>query len=321
MLPKPVPKKQKTVSAEPEKKDELILLYNLIQEKPWHAAITVAFIILCLFAGLMYRSQAQMRAQHSAAQLMAALEKTEPEEQVQALESLIESGTPLLAEALYRLGEAAYQAQDYARAKHAFERVRDEFPKSPFAPDAVEGLGFLFESQDPPDYESARAAYEKIMNDWPDSFAATRQFLNFGRCHERLGNYNDAIAAYRSQIAVAPNLSAATHAQEALNRLRLEKPELFAEEAAPAPAEPAAEETEAAEEDEVEAIEEPPQDIETEFSPDLKLRLPGGEVTPLSAPDDSVDVPFETHQLSIEPRTADTEAETSSSTDDKTSTE
>lgn len=230
MLPKPTSNKSKRTIEEAPKKDEIIALLELIEEKPWHAAGAVLFVALCFFAGLVYRSQAETRAQRVSAELMSAIEKDDPVEQIASLEGIAKKKSPVQAEALYRLGEAAFKNKDYTKAQEAFEQVRKQFSKSPFAPEAVEGLGFVYESLDPPDYEKARASYEQVMNDWPDSFAATRQFLNLGRCYEKQGNFNDAIAAYRSQLAMAPATSAAKAAQEALDRLRLQKPELFKDE-------------------------------------------------------------------------------------------
>lgn len=230
MLPKPTPNKSKRTVEEAPKKDEIIALFELIEEKPWHAAGAVLFVAICFFAGLIYRSQAETRAERTSAELMSAIEKENPTEKVASLEEVAKKKSFVQAEALYRLGEAAFENKDYTKAQEAFERVRKEFSKSPFAPDAVEGLGFVYESLDPPDFDRARASYEQVMNDWPDSFAATRQFVNLGRCYEKQGNFNDAIAAYRSQLAMAPASSAAKSAQDALDRLRLQKPELFKDE-------------------------------------------------------------------------------------------
>ncbi len=283
MLPKPVKQKSKPVLEESPKKDEIIALLDLVQEKPWHAAGAVLFIVVCIFAGLIYRSQTHARAQREAGELLAAVEKEKPEEQVPLLSAFVEKNPSLQAEALYRLGEAAFAQKDYGKAREAFERVQRDFRKSPFAPDATEGLGNVYESLDPPDYENARKAYEQVMNEWPDSYAASRQYFNLGRCYEREGRLTDAIAAYKSQLTFAPASGAAKKAQDALDRLRLTNPDLFADETKIETVSPLTEqEGVASPPEQVPSSEESPADVSSsetlESPPDLKLTLPSGDV-------------------------------------------
>ena len=78
------------------------------------------------------------------------------------------------------------------------------------------------------DLESAVAKYREILTNWPDTFTARRQHLNIGRVSEKLGQTEDAVQAYRDQLAAFPESHVAADAQKALARLNAAHPELFA---------------------------------------------------------------------------------------------
>jgi len=141
------------------------------------------------------------------------------------LAPLTESSSRWTAEALYMTGEAAYQAQDYAKAKNAFDNLRQKFVDAQFTPDAVEGLGNVAENQG--DYQGALAAYQEIKAKWAGSFASLRQDVNIGRCQEHFGNLPEAVKSYKAQVDLFPDSAVAGKAQESLDRLKLVHPEVF----------------------------------------------------------------------------------------------
>jgi tetratricopeptide (TPR) repeat protein len=148
------------------------------------------------------------------------MELEEPAKVAAALEPLTEESTRTTPEVLYMLGETAYKAGDFEKAASAYKELRVKYPDSPFVPDAVEGLGYIEENA--LRYDEARAFYQEIIDNWPESFAAKRQQFNIGRCLERGGDANAAIEAYRAQTLTFPNSRVAMAAQTELERLQRE---------------------------------------------------------------------------------------------------
>ena len=198
-----------------------------VKENPGLWAAAIAFVVVCALAGTMFRMQRGASLRDVTTEYARAVKETEPAQRVAALLALTESKSVLTAEALYIRGESAIEAQDPEVAAESFQRLREEYPDFAFTPDAVEGLGFL--AEDSGDFEVAVGHYQDVMDSWPDSFAARRQPLNTGRAQERAEDWDAAIKAYQRQLAVFPGSNAQRHAQEALNRLREERPELFPE--------------------------------------------------------------------------------------------
>ncbi|MBN2307889.1 MAG: tetratricopeptide repeat protein [Candidatus Hydrogenedentes bacterium] len=254
-------RKKKTTHEELlEQGGDLDTLTKSIQENPVAYGIALVFIMAVVAAGLLYRAHSVARDTDLATEYAQALENEEDEAVVAALEPVAESRGTITPHAVYMLGEAAFRSNDYDKARAAFERVRLEFPDSDFVPDAVEGLGFIAEAQG--DTQTALDRYREILDNWPGSFTARRQQLNIGRVLEGLGNAADAVVAYREQVSAFPESHVAEQAREALDRLNRAHPELF-EPPAVAEAPPAAEADAAAS-----------QPGDAEEPPQLKLSLP-----------------------------------------------
>lgn len=210
-----------------ESKSDLAALAEHMKQKPWLYVVAGAFVVACGLAGLIYKAHAVTTRRDFATAYARALQATDPQGQLDQLEALLDRKGPLSAEVLYLIGEKAFHTGNYDEAKESFQRVRNEFPESPYAPDAVEGLGFVRETEE--DYEGACRVYEEILAKWPESFTALRQPINIARCQEKRQNYPAAIASYRQQIDLFPGSAVAEDAQTALDRLRAARPELFAE--------------------------------------------------------------------------------------------
>ena len=213
-------------------------LLDQIKEKPLLYAGCAAFLVLCVFAGLSYRYGGESKMRDAAAQYFKALDSEDAKLRSAALEKVTEQKSPLAAQELYMAGESAIDAKEYAKAKEIFERLRQEYPDSPFTPGAVESLGFLAENEG--QYDAALAIYNEILTKWSGSLSARRQNLNIGRCQEHLGKLDAAVAAYKAQGDAFPNSGSEAAAKAELERLRRSNPELFPVEAPP-PAEGTAE--------------------------------------------------------------------------------
>lgn len=199
-----------------------------IKENPILYAACTAFVLVAIVAGMLFRVNADARAQAEITEFARAMESEDPVLRALELEPLAQGAGPTAAKALYMKAEAAYEGKKYGAAKQAFERLRRDFPDSPFLPDAVEGLGFLAENEE--QYESALASYGEIIEKWPGSFTRRRQELNIARCQERIGDFGAAVKAYEAQVDQFPGSAVAGAAEAALARLRRTNPEVFAEE-------------------------------------------------------------------------------------------
>jgi len=211
---------------EPEAKNDFTAFVEQVKENPVRYGAAAGFIVLCGLAGLLYQNTRQAQSEELATAYARAMGAEDPEQRVEQLEALTTQSGPLLAEVLYMLGEEAFDIQEYDKAKAAFERVLDEFADSRFAPDSAEGLGVILEEQSQ-DYEAARVQYERILTEWPDSSAALRQPINIARCYEKVGDVAGAVGAYHEQIGAFPSSTVAEEAEAALKRLFATNPELF----------------------------------------------------------------------------------------------
>lgn len=216
-----------------EVKNDWQRLVENIREYPAFWGAGVLFVAVCLVAGLVYRVNTANRTLDLTTQFARAVTTEDPALRTTELEPLSQRG-PLAADAVYMAGEAAYQAKDYAKAKAFFQRLRSDFPESKFAPDAVEGLGFIAENEG--DVDGALADYKEVIEKWPGSVARRRQELNIARVQERKGNFKEAVEAYKFHVENYPESIFMPEVTEALDRLKESHPDLFPAEPAQAPA-------------------------------------------------------------------------------------
>lgn len=213
---------------EGEQKGDLLALLNHAKENPILYSVGIGFVAFCALFGTLFRMQSAEDERELTARYARALEPTDPAEMVTGLEVLANEDSSRTADALYMLGESAYAAGDLDKAGEAFARLRDEFSDFEYTPSAVEGLGFI--AQENENYDEAVARFQEVQEKWPTDFAGRRQGYNLGRAQERGGNYEEAIAAYRNQLEIFPASNVARRAQNALDRLRTERPEFFEQE-------------------------------------------------------------------------------------------
>jgi len=220
-----IKKKAPDIFDQPVVKGDVAQFIERVKANPVLYGVTAAFLLLCVVAGLAYRFGKDTSVRASMTQYARAADDDDPALREAELEPVAKGRGPVAAEALYMVGEAAFEAKQYDKAKQAFERLRSEFPDSSYVPDAVEGMGYLAENQ--AQYELALTAYKEILEKWPTSFTARRQELNIGRCQEQLGNFQDAIAAYQAQAEEFPGSAFEKDAKAALEHLRMAHPDLF----------------------------------------------------------------------------------------------
>lgn len=222
---KPTKKRTADILDRTVAKNDWEKLVDQVRENPVMYGAGAAFVLLAVLAGVIFRVSGTAKARSQMTQLTRAVTTEDPALRVTEMEPLAEGKGEMSAEALYLLGEAAFEAKDYGQAREAFERLRQEFPESDFIANAVEGLGHVSENAER--YEEALTAYKEIIEKWPQSFARRRQDLNIARCYERLDNLAEAVAAYQAHVDQFPGSSFEGEAKAALDRLRRTHPELF----------------------------------------------------------------------------------------------
>ncbi len=226
-----VPPKKKGKSLfdeQPQSKGDFAALVESIKANPGLYAAGIAFLFIVFLAGVIYRGYALASEKDLVTRYATALEEYEPAKLVAALEPLAYKRGKVGGEITYVYGEAALRAQQFDKAKEAFESVRKNYSDSPNVSDAVEGLGFIAEQKK--DWDAALAYYREITDKWPTSFAAKRQPTNIARVDEARGDFKAALDAYREQVQVFPDSHLASSAQTAIDRLTKAHPEI-----APAP--------------------------------------------------------------------------------------
>jgi tol-pal system protein YbgF len=76
------------------------------------------------------------------------------------------------ANALYWIGECHYTLSDLPKARDAFFKVADNYPKSPKAPDSLLKLGYTLTAMK--EKEKALAIYDSLIKSYPSSPAAVK---------------------------------------------------------------------------------------------------------------------------------------------------
>ena len=228
---KPTKKRTADIFDQTVAKNDWEKLVEQVRENPVMYGAGAAFVLLAVLAGVIFRVSGTAKTRSQMSQLARAIMTEDPALRVTELEPLAKGKGEIGAQALYLMGEAAFEARDYGQAREAFERLRQEFPQSDFIANAVEGLGHVSENTER--YEEALTAYKEIIEKWSQSFARRRQDLNIARCYERLDNLPEAVAAYQAHLDQFPGSSFEGEARAALDRLRRTNPDLFEQEEPP----------------------------------------------------------------------------------------
>lgn len=210
-----------------------------VRENPTVYAAGLLLTVLAVLAGFVWRGSVEASQRTVMSDYAAALLETEDEAiRATKLEQLAEQVSGRWApEVVYMSGEAALSQGATEKAAAAFERVLKDFPQSEYASRAAEGQAYIAESKG--DFQAALTGYQGVAEKYGATFTGKLQQNNIGRVQEALKNFQGAVDAYKKQQEVFPDSVAAGKAKEALDRLKLEHPELFPADA-PAPAADAA---------------------------------------------------------------------------------
>jgi tetratricopeptide (TPR) repeat protein len=219
-------------------KTDLMRLMMHAQDHPMWYVGGVLFVVFCVVAGLLIRESRKEADKRITSSYVEASIETDPAARLTKLEAAAKDAGEWTPEVTYVMGETAIQAQQYDKAKAAFETVRDKFAKSDFADRAVSGLAFLEENAG--NLDGAIKTYEQLAKDYPTGFATKLAPYEIGRLQEEQGRLPEAIKAYQQQKEVFPESGVAAKADQALTRLKQAHPELFPEEKKAEEAVPAA---------------------------------------------------------------------------------
>lgn len=219
-------------------KTDMMRLVMHAQDHPMLYVGGVLFVAFCIVAGLLIRAGRIEASGKITSRYVDASLETEPAARLAKLEEAAKGAGDWTPEMTYVMGETAIQAQQYDKAKAAFETVRDKFAKSDYADRAVSGLAFLEENAG--NLDGAIKTYEQLAKDYPKGFATKLAPFEIGRLQEEQGRLPEAIKAYQQQQELFPESGIARKADEALKRLKEAHPDLFPEEKKPEAAAPAA---------------------------------------------------------------------------------
>lgn len=204
--------------------DPLQAILKTIQDNLITIVVSIVVIAVLVAGGFIFNINKMNDEKLQASEYATALDIDDAGERATALAVVAEGNSKYSAEALLLQASAAMDAEDYDAAKAAYANLLKSHPDFEFTPDAEEGLGLILMAQS--DYAGAITHFEKVTSTWPDSFTAKRQPFNIGQCHEKNGDPAKAVTAYEEQLVLFDGSRVALQAQQKLNQLYIEHPEL-----------------------------------------------------------------------------------------------
>ncbi|MCM1452367.1 MAG: tetratricopeptide repeat protein [Clostridium sp.] len=177
----------------------------------------------------------------------------------QAFEHATDDGTlptPIRADAACRLGDCQYYAKDFAEASNTYdrayalnpavgdyallqkalmegyqrnhwgkiaylERLQDEFPKSPYIPDAM--LEMTESRIQLSDYPGAIKIYRELVEKYPGTSQGRQGYLQMALTMLNSGDKEGAVQAYKDVVRLYPTSEEASQGAEALKRIAAEE--------------------------------------------------------------------------------------------------
>jgi len=212
-----------------------------VQANPLPYAAGVLVILASLAAGGVYQLLQAAKAKDASTDFAAAAFVEDEAARLAALEEVAGKHHAWSDEALYLVAEDRLAKKELDAAAQAYQQILSSYPDSEWAPRAAEGLAYIDELNDV--LIDAVTGYERVRDQWPDSYAARLQPYNIARACESMGDMERAVKEYQNQLTVFPESKVAEKAQMALDRIRGTHPALFSDAPADAaaPAAPAAE--------------------------------------------------------------------------------
>jgi outer membrane protein assembly factor BamD (BamD/ComL family) len=112
---------------------------------------------------------------------------------------------------LLELGNAQYKAKKHDEAIITYREFIVHFGKHSLAPIIRQSLGYVLEEKG--QLKEAVEQFEKIANTPESTYLKAQVKLDAGRCYEKLGQLNSALAAYKDVIGSFPESSCAKMAE------------------------------------------------------------------------------------------------------------
>ncbi len=157
---------------------------------------------------------------------LAVAQNEGPQEKTEAIEGAISEytflkdnlsmtdATPWL---LLELGNAQYKAKKHDEAITTYREFIARFGKHPLVPIISQSLGYVLEEKG--QLEEAVGLFEKIANAPESTYLKAQVKLDAGRCYEKLGQLDSAVAAYKDVTGSFPESSCAKMAEYRLEDL------------------------------------------------------------------------------------------------------
>ncbi|ODS33970.1 MAG: hypothetical protein SCARUB_00840 [Candidatus Scalindua rubra] len=145
---------------------------------------------------------------------VAVAQQEGPEKKTEALKGAINeytflknnlsttSATPWL---LLELGNAQYKVKKYDEAISTYKEFINRFYKHHLTPVVRQSLGYVFEEKE--QLKDAIEQFEIIAKDPESTYIKAQAKLDTGRCYEKLGQLNSAVAVYKDVIDFLPESS------------------------------------------------------------------------------------------------------------------
>ncbi|MBI1319424.1 MAG: tetratricopeptide repeat protein [Candidatus Hydrogenedens sp.] len=210
---------------------EVNSIVDRVRENPLPYIAGLVVILGSLAAGGIYQVVQSARAKDAATEFARAELLEDEAARIAALEAVAADGHAWSDEALYLVAEDRLAKKELDAAGQACDELLSNYPDSPWAPRAAEGLAYIDELNG--SMVDAIGGYERVRDQWPDSFTARMQSYNIARAAETMGDMKRAVDEYQKQLVIFPDSKVADKAQTALDRLRNAQPDLFPD-AAPA---------------------------------------------------------------------------------------
>ncbi len=194
---------------------------SIFLSKNWKKIVSVAAAIIVLVGALLVyrgfvtrRNEKATRVLSEAKTLFAEAEsalesegKSPPvfrkyEEAKTKFQEVIRSGGHkyTVTEALFYNAKCAYLLEKYDEAISGFQKVVSKYPGSMFKIYAQKGMAQCYEQLG--DDENLRKAirhYDELSRQ-PENYITLNAFIDKGRCHEKLKEWNDAIVSYQTIV-------------------------------------------------------------------------------------------------------------------------
>lgn len=121
------------------------------------------------------------------------------------------------AQAMYDVGFAKYQAEDFEGARGVYDEFLRKYPNNDLVPNVLYWKGETYYSQK--DYAQAILTFKEVTGRYPKHHKSASALLKIGMSYEHVGDPDNAIFYLRALVEDFPNADASKLARKDLNRL------------------------------------------------------------------------------------------------------